>query len=890
MTLYTATTQVNSTNTGALQVNGGVGINGGVFASGTITGTNVVVRGTAATTSTTTGALQVVGGVGIGGNLWVGGDLYVDGGVTWANSTNIQTSDKTLYLATASTTATAAGAGLSIGPTGTAIVSLLADGSGNWQTKGNINPATANTYNLGALSNQFLNIYGNALYDNSLRVVTTVNPSAGTGISITSVTTSGPTVSFTVNNTGVTNLNGSAGGVNIQAGNFINVSTSSGVVNVSNNGVWQVNGSTGSVNIQSGTAIGITTASGTVTINNFGVTAAAGSTFLAVSQSTGSVTFTNLGVYQVNGSTGSVNILAGADINITTASGSVTVASTATLQSITNRGNSTTNALIINNTSAASGSTTATSGALYVGGGAGIAGSLYIGNQLYVGGVPVITTATIGNYGVTALFAGTDTAVSANTGTVTVWNTSTLATITSRGNSGYAAGVTPNAISIQNNTASTGTNSGALIVQGGTGIGGNLYVGGTTYLAGDLYVDGTQTIVNTNQIQTGDKALVLSSATTTASLAINSGLFVGPTATSFVSLTFDGVNSWRSYGNLVPSGSQTLGASGNAWNAIYGTAVYDNNNRVVTSVTPTAGTGISITGLTSGGPNASFTVTNTGVTSLAGSTFLAVSGSTGAVTLTNLGVYQVNGSTGSVNILSGTAIGITTASGSVTINNFGVTAAVGSTYLAVSQSTGSVTFTNLGVQTLTAGTDTVVTSNTGTVTVYNNSTLQTITNRGAATTNAITINNSTVGNSTSTGQALLVGGGIGANQVTATIISAPSLLSGNSIYTSYTSPTTSTNTQLALDSFSTSTYRTAKYTVQIVDTGFSPNQVHCEEILVMHDGVSTAYLNNYGLVYNVNTLGTFDASFSGGIVTLLFTPSYTPTSMTVKVARTGITT
>ena len=58
----------------------------------------------------------------------------------------------------------------------------------------------------------------------------------------------------------------------------------------------------------------------------------------------------------------------------------------------------------------------------------------------------------------------------------------------------------------------------------------------------------------------------------------------------------------------------------------------------------------------------------------------------------------------------------------------------------------------------------------------------------------------------------------------------------------------------------------------------------------MHDGAGTAYLNNYGLVYNISTLGTFDASFSTGTVTLLFTPSYTPTSMTVKVVRTGITT
>ena len=43
-------------------------------------------------------------------------------------------------------------------------------------------------------------------------------------------------------------------------------------------------------------------------------------------------------------------------------------------------------------------------------------------------------------------------------------------------------------VSILNNTASTSTNTGALIVNGGAGIGGNVYVGGDLYINGSVPV------------------------------------------------------------------------------------------------------------------------------------------------------------------------------------------------------------------------------------------------------------------------------------------------------------------------------------------------------------------------------------------------------------------
>ena len=69
----TNTASSNSTNTGALQVVGGIGIGGDTFTAGIIK-----IANTTQSSSTTTGALQVAGGAGIQGNLWVGGEIVAE--------------------------------------------------------------------------------------------------------------------------------------------------------------------------------------------------------------------------------------------------------------------------------------------------------------------------------------------------------------------------------------------------------------------------------------------------------------------------------------------------------------------------------------------------------------------------------------------------------------------------------------------------------------------------------------------------------------------------------------------------------------------------------------------------------------------------------------------
>lgn len=70
--------------------------------------------------------------------------------------------------------------------------------------------------------------------------------------------------------------------------------------------------------------------------------------------------------------------------------------------------------------------------------------------------------------------------------------------------------------------------------------------------------------------------------------------------------------------------------------------IFDNSNRVVTSVTPSAGFGIGLTSITTAGPSTSFTVNNTGVLSLTAGTGITLSGSTGNITVSATGADFLN--------------------------------------------------------------------------------------------------------------------------------------------------------------------------------------------------------------------------------------------------------
>lgn len=90
--------------------------------------------------------------------------------------------------------------------------------------------------------------------------------------------------------------------------------------------------------------------------------------------------------------------------------------------------------------------------------------------------------------------------------------------------------------------------------------------------------------------------------------------------------------------------------------------------------------------------------------------------------------------------------------------------------------------------------------------------------------------------------------------------------------------TTSSTSEVTVDSFNASVYRSAKYEVQMT----SGTQYHVIELRTLHDGANV-WLAQYGEMYSNNSLGIFDSSISGGNLNLLFTPTYSVT--TVKVYR-----
>ena len=277
-------------------------------------------------------------------------------------------------------------------------------------------------------------------------------------------------------------------------------------------------------------------------------------------------------------------------------------------------------------------STSTNSGAIIVAGGGGFGGNIYA-KDIYSNGSAIVTTATIGNFGVSAITAGTDTAVYVGGGNVyTIWNTSTLQSVTGRG------AITSNAITISNTTNSTATNTGALTVTGSVGIGSNLNVGGNirgTFL--DNYVVVTQ----------------------------NNG-----TLTTSTGLQYTGTDSRLTVGGVIASGGNIL----------------ENNVRVLTNIKPAAGTAISITSVSTSNGTMSFTVNNEGVTSLAGTTYIGISAVSGGITLTNLGVQTltagtdtaVSQSTGTITVWSTSTLQSITNRGAATSNAISISNATGS--------------------------------------------------------------------------------------------------------------------------------------------------------------------------------------------------------------------
>lgn len=94
-------------------------------------------------------------------------------------------------------------------------------------------------------------------------------------------------------------------------------------------------------------------------------------------------------------------------------------------------------------------------------------------------------------------------------------------------------------------------------------------------------------------------------------------------------------------GNLVAV-SANFSSNVSAVNANFSGNLFAAGNLVVTSVTPNAGIGISVSNVVSNGYAASFTVENTGVTYLNAGSGISLSGNTGNITISSFGADLIN--------------------------------------------------------------------------------------------------------------------------------------------------------------------------------------------------------------------------------------------------------
>jgi hypothetical protein len=175
----------------------------------------------------------------------------------------------------------------------------------------------------------------------------------------------------------------------------------------------------------------------------------------------------------------------------------------------------------------------------------------------------------------------------------------------------------------------------------------------------------------------------------------------------------------------------------------------------------------------------------------------------------------------------------------------------------------------------------------------NTSTLQTVTNRGQTTTNALFFSNVTESVSTSTG-ALVVAGGIGVGKR----VNCESLRIADSIFDS-TLVTVATTATTLIDSFLSTDFRSAKYFIQISSGGgaghtLSTATFQAVELILITDNVGTVYATEYGLVSTGGVSGgavlgsfTADLSIIDNTARLYFTPN-AATNKTIKVLRTSM--
>ena len=852
---------------GALSVAGGISLTGDLNFSGTSTfAKNVIINSTLSSLTTiTNNALYVAGGVGIQNNLLVRGPALFKDTVTFSGTATYVYSTNTFYtenLLELHEPPSGPGVGWTLDDgkdiglrfhyyngTDTSAALVLSDNSKllEWYITG----ATGTNSLLSSGT-----VYGGARFG-SMQLVTgttslgntntgdlTVLGGIGIGHDLTVGTTATIYGPLTVNSsTTITN--------NLTVyGTIYGTVTTATFSNIANTSTNLANGAYGSIPYQNSTGTTVFLPIGT----NGTILTISANTLTWASASGSTVGFALTSTNLLSGTTGAVPFQSSPGVTAFDGSNFY----------YTNSG-TTTATLNVENLSIF-GSTYGTfngSGALSVAGGA------YFGKQVYINGTDTggLTVVGASSFGGVVTLNGSINAVSTGLGTLVL---------------------TGGGVYVNQDVYSGGTVTGANVQDRNLG-GNNLVysdISGFLQNTQPYYSTITNIIVGTisqaNNLNGGATGTIpfqsASSATTfdigklyyTSSTLYTPNLDVSTSATIHGNLYVDGTI------YIQGVGVETITSTTGSFRDVISTGTIYANNVTATDIFSVIGTFTNLT------------VQNTLTSNDIQSSTLEVTGETtlGNVTATNVTVTNLT-VTGLSSIGS---IGFTNA----TANNLTVTnlLTVGSLIYALNGNfTGTVTIANLTV------TNTVTSNYVVGNYIQSNDALS-VTN--TATLGNIFTTSTQDATSTDTGSIISRGGIAAAKSIYSggpitvgtTLSSAgnvvPALYSNNTVVASYTSNLITGSSPVTLDSYNATTYRTARYTVQIVDqVNVSTTSCHITEMTVFHDGVSV-YINEYGTSTNLGELGGFGANLASGQVILNFTPTGA-TSMTIKVVRFGIT-
>lgn len=421
----------------------------------------------------------------------------------------------------------------------------------------------------------------------------------------------------------------------------------------------------------------------------------------------------------------------------------------------------------------------------------------------------------------------------------------------------------------KSNENSTSTTTGAVRVTGGIGISQDAFIAGNLTVEGNIIgviaaaVSTATDILGGSagqilyQITTGDTGffgpgnygeLAMSTGGTAPVFTATSGLTVGA-ATNADNLTGGNTGSIPYQASAGITAFIDIGGAG---------TVLQSDGSTATFVTPSVlsvGTATNIAGGQAGQLVYQTDASQTGFVSTSTAGYVLVSAESSAPQWQN-----------SLN-LSSTASAISTTTGALIVaGGIGVGGDLylgGNLYMEGAEVITTATFAN----SLSSGTDITITDIGGGVLRFDNiSTLQSVTDRGATTTNVINITNATESTSTLTG-AMVITGGIGVGKR----ITCESIRITDSVFDS-TQSTVNDTSLVIVDKYDISQYRAAKYLIQIDDGTGTNAKFHMTEISIIASNTGTVTLTEYGTVTTEGTLGVFTANVVSGEATLYFQP------------------